>query len=47
MGIILVALVKKKEMRPNVGIERQSKKNDATWRPENLDCVLSPQAYLL
>jgi hypothetical protein len=21
-------------------------KNDATWRSENLDCVLSPQAYL-
>jgi hypothetical protein len=26
VGIILVALVKKKEMGPNVGIERQSKK---------------------
>jgi hypothetical protein len=21
-------------------------KNDATWRSENLDCILSPQAYL-
>jgi hypothetical protein len=21
-------------------------KVDATWRPENLDCILKPQAYL-
>jgi len=21
-------------------------KNDATWRPENSDCVLRPRAYL-